>query len=212
MSRFTGTRADLRSEGIKNLIFDLGGVLYAIDTALAFQGLYALVQKDQKPPADVDYTQFPVFREFETGAIDEVAFRQGLRETFQLNGTDAQMDAAWLSLLLGVHPGREELLRELSQEFRLFLLSNTNPMHYRVFAPQCRELFSHFEKCYFSHEMGLRKPDPEIYTAVLEAEALNPGETLFIDDSEANLLGAENLGIRTLLYENEGKFLRYWAK
>jgi putative hydrolase of the HAD superfamily len=92
----------------------------------------------------------------------------------------------------------------LKKKYRLFLLSNTNSIHLKGVneilsgSTNYNNLSSIFEQCYYSFEMKMRKPDPNIYGKVLEENGLNPLETLFIDDTIENTIGAASLGIKTI--------------
>src|SRR5690606_9462868 len=102
--------------------------------------------------------------------------------------TDETIDTAWNSLLIGTRPGHHELLLELKARYRTFLLSNNNEIHYqwimdhlnREFGLKDNSMF--FEKDYYSHLMGMRKPDKEIFEFVLGTHGLAPEQTIFVDD------------------------------
>jgi putative hydrolase of the HAD superfamily len=187
--------------GLKNIIFDLGGVLMNID-----------FKKTEKAFADLGFTDFkqhmtqfhitPFFEEYETGKINEAAFIKGIQQIAGKPLTDQQIIHAWNALLLDFPPERIALLEKLRQRYRLFLLSNTNALHYESFQQTLKNLTGKklediFEKTYFSHTVQLRKPDAAIYQLVLDENNLNPGETLFIDDTASNFSGAEEIGIQT---------------
>jgi putative hydrolase of the HAD superfamily len=187
--------------GLKNIIFDLGGVLMNID-----------FKKTEKAFADLGFTDFkqymtqfhitPFFEEYETGKINEAAFIKGIQQIAGKPLTDQQIIHAWNALLLDFPPERIALLEKLRQRYRLFLLSNTNALHYESFQQTLKnvtgkKLEDIFEKTYFSHTVQLRKPDAAIYQLVLDENNLNPGETLFIDDTASNFSGAEEIGIQT---------------
>ncbi len=111
-------------------------------------------------------------------------------------------------------PARINLLADLKQKYRTFLLSNTNRIHYEFYNPIINQQFgydgleSFFEKAYFSHEIGMKKPDSKIYKFVLENSNLIPAETLFIDDNKSNIEAASALGIQTLwLKDNNLEFV-----
>jgi putative hydrolase of the HAD superfamily len=110
---------------------------------------------------------------------------------------------AWNALLLDFPPERIRLLKMLKKQYRLFLLSNTNALHQREFeqrfiAVSGGGMETIFEKVYYSHLLGLRKPNEDIYRVVVEENRLIPGETLFIDDTVSNFSGAQAVGLKTL--------------
>jgi FMN phosphatase YigB (HAD superfamily) len=194
--------------GIKNIIFDLGGVILDIDynlTVKAFDGLGIPNFKEQYSKM----SQSNLFDNIETGKISPVEFRDLIREVAQKTISDAEIDTAWNALILHLPQYRIEILKNLQVNYRLFLLSNTNKIHYDDYSEVIKRengiegLELLFEKTYLSHEMGLRKPDPEIFQVVLNENNLVPKETLFIDDSPQHIASAKTLGIVAYHLENE---------
>jgi len=186
---------------IKNIIFDLGGVIMNID-----------FKKTEKAFADLGFadfsqymTQFHIttfFEEYETGKIDDAAFIKGIQQMAAVPLTEQQVVHAWNALLLDFPLERIELLEKVKQQYRIFLLSNTNALHYEAFQHTLHALTGKmlediFEKTYFSHVVHLRKPGMAIYQLVLDENKLDPAETLFIDDTASNFSGAEQAGIQT---------------
>jgi putative hydrolase of the HAD superfamily len=183
---------------IRNIIFDLGAVLLDIDynrTADAFKRL-GLVSFDaiySKKKQD------HFFDDFEKGLMPESVFRSEIRKHLPATVTDDQIDAAWNAMLIGMPQGRKEWLRNTGTRYRIFLLSNTNTIHIRGFQELVGNDFnSIFEKTYFSCEMGMRKPDVEIFEKVISDHLLLPSETLFIDDSPQHVEGARQVGLQAL--------------
>lgn len=187
---------------IRNIIFDLGGVIMNIDFKKTESAFAELGFADFKQYM----TQFhitPFFEEYETGKIDDAAFVKGIQEIAGRPLTEAQVVGAWNALLLDFPPARLQLLEKIKNDYRIFLLSNTNSLHYQAFqqtleAQTGKKLEDIFEKTYYSHTAHLRKPHAAIYQLVLEENRLQPAETLFIDDTASNFSGAEELGIQTL--------------
>ncbi len=185
---------------IRNVIFDLGGVVLDIDfkrTDEAFRLLGLENFYDHISPTHISH----LFEEYETGMIDDAAF---LKEVAGLVGKEAEEEKiidAWNALLLDFLPERIELLKRIKTRYRTFLLSNTNSLHYqeyqrRLFAAYSVRLEDLFEKTYYSHTARLRKPHAAIFELVLQENGLAPAETLFIDDTAANLPEARQLGIQ----------------
>ncbi len=122
--------------------------------------------------------------------------------------SDAQIDAAWNAMLVGMPPACKTLLRQAQQKYRLFALSNTNNIHLRHLNTFCRTevgIEAYFDKAYFSQRLGVRKPDAAAFNIVLQANALVPARTLFIDDNASNIAAAQKLGIRTHLHTMPGE-------
>ncbi len=188
---------------IKNIIFDLGGVIINLDYAKSTDALKAFSKAD----ATVDFSQkaqSELFDDYERGDITSAQFRDGLRNGYQLEATDAQIDEAWNLMLLDIPAERIELLRTLAKSYRLFLLSNTNAIHMKCFNKMVADahdlpcLDPLFEKCYYSHLVRKRKPGAEVFEQILAENALAPEETLFIDDSIQHIEGANKVGLHTL--------------
>ncbi len=186
---------------IKNIIFDLGGVVLNIDpnlTVEAFEnyGLENVRQKYNFP------NQVELFDDIEVGKITPAEFRDGLRELFGMPFTNEQIDKAWNAMLLDFPAGRLEALEKVQKHYSTFLLSNTNEIHLEAYLKILKESsgyndLSHiFNKIYYSQRVGLRKPDEKLFRLVLEENGLNAEETLFIDDAAINVEAAKKVGIQ----------------
>ena len=189
--------------GIKNIIFDLGGVILNIRYQNALEAFQKL-STSQQTIAFTQQKQSRLFDEYETGRISDQAFREGLRQHYEIEASDAEIDAAWNAMLLDIPAERITLLQALSQKYRLFLLSNTNAIHLVHFTRLVAEGFaipsldSLFEKTYYSHLIGQRKPDAPVFEHILKRHQLHRHETLFIDDSIQHIEGARQVGLQTL--------------
>lgn len=191
---------------IKNIIFDYGNVIFTIDFEKSQQAFTDLGIKDVAA-VFAHAGQNPLFDQFDKGAITAVEFRQGIRELSGIQTlTDEEIDAAWNSLLIGVPEENHQVLLKLKGKYRTFLLSNNNEIHYASILSYLKTEYGvkdnspFFEKDYYSHLMGMRKPNTDIFEKVLEEQGLVPEETLFIDDSPQHLKTAESLGIKTQLF------------
>ncbi|MGO1650817.1 MAG: HAD family hydrolase [Sphingobacterium sp.] len=194
---------------IKNIILDYGNVIFMIDFALVHQAFKNLGVKD------VDnffahHGQDSLFDDFDKGSITVAEFRDGVRERAgKKDLTDAQIDQAWNSLLVGIPEGKHDVLNEIKKHYRTFLLSNNNELHYAHCMAELQEKYGipnndhFFEKCYYSHLIGKRKPDLAIFKQLIDEQELISNETLFIDDSPQHLEAAQRLGIRTELCTKE---------
>lgn len=179
---------------LRNLVFDLGGVLYAIDPPRTLAALTALRRPDAGPALIEE--AYPLFAQLEAGLVQPPDFRARLRDLLTLEADDQAIDTAWNALLLGVIPGRMEALATLRQRYRLILLSNTNSIHQATIRDACAPLFAQFEHLFFSHVMHLRKPDPQIYLQAMQEAGMTPAESLFIDDILPNVEGARLAGLQ----------------
>ena len=164
--------------------------------------------------------QDDIFDKFEKGEITPIEFRQYIKKKISSRViSDQQIDEAWNSLLVGIPSGNHELLLTIRQKYRTFLLSNINGIHYDFIHKYLKSEFgiennNHlFEKTYYSHLVGKRKPDINIFKQVLDENDLVPSETLFIDDSPQHIEGAKKLGINTYLMtkpDNIKKLFSTW--
>lgn len=190
-------------QGIKNIIFDLGAVILNIDYQLTQKAF----EKLGLPASSAFYSkqaQHDLFDQLETGKIHQAEFVQAIQLMLPNTTSEQQIIEAWNAIILDFPLRRLQILQQLQLHFNLFLLSNTNEIHERKYNEVLRQqcgyptLALFFDKVYLSHRVGLRKPNPEIFTLVLTENNLRPEETLFIDDSIQHIGSAAGLGIQTI--------------
>jgi len=205
-------------EKIKNIIFDYGNVIFEIDFRIAQKALAQLGIPDIEEFFG-HKGHHKLFDELESGAITKEEFRTGIREAAKNQSLkDEDIDAAWNSLLIGVPKNVHDVLLKVKKNYRTFLLSNTNQIHYDYIMDYLKKEYDvesndHlFEKAYYSQLMFLRKPNVEIFEQVIKENNLNPAETLFIDDSPQHLVGAQKAGLHTLLMTENPKNLESFLK
>jgi len=200
---------------VTTLIFDLGGVLVNLDLNRCIMSFKELGLENFEHLMG-NFGQKGFFLEFEKGRISQQQFRDEIRKLAKNTLTDEQIDKAWGSFLCDIPMQKLEMLVELKKKFRLLLLSNTNPIHIEglvplEFAKIGKKLSDIFDKCYFSYEMGMAKPDAEIFEALLANAGVKPEECLFLDDGLKNIQQADKLNIQTYLvkeYEDLSFLLR----
>ncbi len=187
---------------IKNIIFDLGGVLLNIgynNTSIAFKNL-GIENFDEM------FSQFKsndLFEKLETGNISEDDFYKEIKKASPVALTDREINTAWDAMLLDFRIDSLNFLETLKDKYNIYLLSNTNAIHHRAFAITYQletgkvSLDDYFIKAYYSHIVGLRKPNADIYEFVLADGNMKREETLFIDDSINNIETAIKLGLKT---------------
>ncbi len=190
---------------IKNIIFDLGGVLLDLD-------FMAPVHAFRLLGATGSFTEFretlkdPVFRKLETGLIYPEEFRSNIRAKLgNPSVTDEQIDQAWCSILGSVPREKVSFLLELRKRYPLYLYSNTNQIHIEYFL---KRFYSEhqfhfgelFEKLFYSHVIHDRKPELSGYEKVLALSGVHAGETLFVDDFEENIVAASQVGLNAFHY------------
>ena len=190
-------------QGIQNIIFDLGGVLLDIDYQKTETAFEKLGFPDFKQ-AFSQLRQNAFFDDWETGALSADEWFSGIKSHVPYALTDDQITDAWNDMLLDFPIARLRLLQQLRSRYNLFLLSNTNEIHERAFNKLLQEqtgfpsLAVLFDKVYYSHRIGLRKPNPEPFRLILTENHLKAEETLFIDDSPQHIEAAKALGIQTI--------------
>jgi putative hydrolase of the HAD superfamily len=194
-------------DSVKNIIFDFGGVIFNIDHQRV-ENAFRNLGLDNFDRLFNQAVQTDVFRKFETGSITPDEFRHTLRDITGLTVPDDTLDDAWNQILVNYPPHRIELLKQIGANYRLFLLSNTNSIHYDHYIAIFFEEFGYdftslFEETFWSFKIGKRKPDPDPYLHILDKHRLTPAETLFIDDSIQNIEAASSLGIKAF-HLNDG--------
>ncbi|KAA2244920.1 HAD family phosphatase [Chitinophaga agrisoli] len=190
-------------QGIKHIIFDLGGVILNIDYQLTYKAFGELGVKDFTSL----YSQFQgsrLFDDLETGRVAPDVFLEAMHEHVPAAVTDEQIIAAWNAMLLDFPLQRLQLLQQLQLHYNTYLLSNTNAIHLDKFNAILQEsrgipsLAAFFNKVYYSHLIGYRKPEKEAYQLILDENGLDAAETLFIDDTLPNIEGAKAVGLQTI--------------
>ena len=187
---------------IKNIIFDYGGVILDIDYYKTVEAFRDLGVRD----FNLLYSQAlqtDFFDLLEKGKVNAQDFYRFIRKISQMDLTNDQIKKAWNAIILTMPEHRIRLLEQVRKNYRIFLLSNTNVIHYEVYTKQLRDVFGYkgfnelFEKAYLSFQIGMKKPDLEFFELVLSENKLNASETLFIDDSIQQVQGAEKAGLIT---------------
>ncbi len=184
---------------VKNIIFDFGGVVVDLDKQAAVRAFEALGFETRACIGD--YVQDGVFALMETGEMSPEEFCAYVREQVGTDVKDEEVFRAWNKMLVGIPARRVRLIRDSRADYRTYMLSNTNAIHWEY---SCRELMSPtglkmedcFQRIFLSFRMRLAKPDGRIFRKVLSEERLRPEETLFVDDSSENCRVAESMGMQ----------------
>lgn len=193
------------------IIFDLGGVILNIDynlTRIAFEKAGIKNFHEMYSQANAD----DLFSNLETGKIPEDEFYNELNKRTRLYLPAIEIEKAWNAMLLTFREKSLDFLDTLKSKYKLFLLSNTNHIHLKAFnniyfeKKRNKPFEEYFDKAYYSCEIGLRKPNADIYEFVLNENKLDAGKTIFIDDSAQNVEAAKALGMQTILLDT-GKYI-----
>lgn len=191
---------------IKNIVFDLGGVLVPLNRSACEDAFHAIGFEDFGKILN-EYVQGGFFLEYEKGAITTGEFRDILRGYIENKVTNEEIDSAMGSFLEIISEDKLELLISLKGRFRLYMLSNTNEIAMNVVRPFFNKgnltINDYFDHVFLSYEMRMAKPDSEIFEKMAIDAPFEPTETLFIDDSPANIQTAQELGFKTLLFNRD---------
>ncbi|WP_426061806.1 HAD family hydrolase [Hymenobacter sp. B1770] len=190
---------------LPHLLFDFGGVIIDID----YDATPAAMRRISRAGSTIAYSQAQqseLFDQFETGHLSPTEFRAGLRAAYDLDATDAEIDAAWHAMLLDVPAERLALIGELRRQgHQTALLSNTNTLHIaeinRRLATQygfTNGIADVLDRVFYSQEVGFRKPGEEIFRYALNQMNWEAADTLFIEDSPQHVATARRLGLRVL--------------
>lgn len=187
--------------GIRNLLFDLGGVIINLDRQRCVDALTAL--GDEKADEMLDLSvQRGTLMDLEEGKISPSDFFKCMRQKIGKAVSDEEIVHALNELLIGIPLDRLTLLRKLRQRFNVMMLSNTNPIMFdtkiaECFAQEGLSITDYFDDVYLSYRLKSCKPDIAIFKKVIELSRIVPQETLFFDDSQKNLDAAASLGFKT---------------
>ncbi len=190
---------------LPHLLFDFGGVIIDID----YDATPAALRRLSRAGRTIEFTQASqaaLFDDFETGRLSPAGFRAGLRAAYDLAATDAELDAAWHAMLLGVPPERLALIAELRRQgHQTALLSNTNALHIAEINQRLAAQYGFkngiadvLDRVFYSQEVSLRKPDEEIFRHALREMNWRPEDVLFIEDSPQHVATARRLGLKVL--------------
>ncbi|MGL5227089.1 MAG: HAD family hydrolase [Bacteroidales bacterium] len=196
--------------GIKNIVFDLGGVLINLNKQRCIDAYKALGYEHAENLLG-NYRQEGLFLLLEEGKISPEEFRNEIRKEIKQEVTDKQLDHALMQFLLDLPAYKLELLRRLKKDYNVYMLSNTNKIMFdhivpHYFGQNGTNINDYFDGLFLSFEMGVAKPDKKIFEMMIEQGQLIPEETLFIDDSSLNTDAASDLGFYVYTAEPEEDF------
>lgn len=188
-------------QGVKNILFDLGGVLFHIDYQRTINAFKKLGITDFEKHF-TQHQQNDLFDAFETGKITSAIFVNALKKSLP-NCSEQQIIDAWNAMLIGLPQAHLGLLEALSKKYKLFLLSNANEIHIQFVNDFLKKNYNipsvnqYFEKAYYSQEIRMRKPHKATFEWVLKDAGIRAEETLFIEDTLQHIEGAKQAGLKT---------------
>jgi len=198
-------------EGIKNIVFDLGGVLITLDRSEAVKRFEKEGLKNAEELLNA-YHQNGIFLELEEGKLSQEEFYEAVRKEAGKYISNETIDYGWMGFLKELPEYKLTMLEDLKRKgYHLYLLSNTNPVvmswaYSSAFSPQGKTIDEYFDKLYLSYQIGYTKPHPEIFQFMFKDSGMIPSESLFIDDGKANVEMGKQFGMKTYLAENGEDF------
>ena len=191
---------------IKNIIFDLGRVILDLDPDGTVEAFRKLGLNDDIVDVKLAYSD-EVFNKLQKGTATPAEFRARVRELLKNeSATDQQIDDAWNAILLDIPLSRIKTIKKLGERYNIYMFSNTNSIHIDKLSPEFKEQhgFAYedlFTAVYYSHEITDAKPAVCSFEKVIKLSGVKPEETLFVDDLEKNIEGAQQAGLKTLWFE-----------
>lgn len=185
---------------IKNIVFDFGGVLLDLDQNASFKAFSDLLGEEITQENAIE-KMGTFLLDFERGDITNETFIWKIQHLRQGNLEPLKIIRAYNAMLLGIREEIFSFLTQVSKKYNIYILSNTNAIHLQYVRSAILERHHNrtdwdelFTKTYYSHEVGMRKPDREIYDYLINDAEINPNETLFIDDTMENVTMAMECG------------------
>jgi glucose-1-phosphatase len=198
---------DFNGNKIEAVIFDLGGVILNIDIEGPFQKLKELgIRIDNDGSHNIKNND--IFMRFEIGEISPEEFRNEFRKISNKDYKDSEFDKIWNSIILDFPKENISFIEKIKPKYRTFLMSNTNLLHCDYYTKMLNDNYAYsslddlFEKTYYSHTSGMRKPNTDFFKHIIKENHLKPSCTLFIDDYIENIEAAKQIGLNTFHIAN----------
>jgi len=198
----------------KLIIFDLGNVIVDINMQDTIEAFSRLGIRGIEKNVTQSHSVGGFFTQLEQGRISPSKFYDNIRNKTGINASDEDIRQAWNAMIGELPDERVNIIEKLREQYIVVILSNTNIIHLEYFdslAKGYKSLSDLFHQTWYSHEMHLSKPSPEIYKKVLDYHKVNACETIFFDDSKINIEAAQQIGIQSYLVEKEkGGIMNYF--
>lgn len=193
-------------------IFDLGNVIVDIDFNRVM-GVWSDYSRVPLANLQKSFTMGEAFHRHERGQISDEEFAAALCHDMDMALSFEQFSAGWQAIFVALRPEIISVMQQLRDKgHRVVVLSNTNRLHTEYWPEQYPQVAAAADKIYLSQEMGMRKPDAEIYQKLLESEGFSPEQAVFFDDNADNIKGAQALGITSILVTGKETVPDYFAK
>lgn len=214
MRSHTQTKYLLNPSNFKIIIFDLGGVIIDLHVDQTVKHFSEALKKSEEEVAKA-HQEADFFLLYEKGLISDDQFYLALNNHFQTTVDHNTLSDAWNAMLGKIVSEKIDFIQQLQNTYECWVLSNTNAIHERKFNQILmadagyKRLHDVFDKVYFSHELNMRKPDAEIFEHILTTNRVEPGDAVFLDDSEENIRSAQKVGMGGIHIPRNADFRDY---
>lgn len=195
---------------IKAVIFDLGNVLIHFDAVRAARRF----SKEAKVPFEKVWRHFftsRVEKAYTRGEISTQEFFWHAQKAFRSDIGFPTFARLWNDIFWE-NKGIQPILTKLARRYPLYLISNTNQLHFDHVRKEFPRIFRHFKRTFPSHRVGRRKPDPRIYWKMLKTVKLRPEETIFIDDMPRFIEAAKKVGMNGICFRSNAQLKKELRK
>lgn len=193
-------------------IFDLGNVIVDIDFNRVM-GVWSDYSRVPLANLQKSFVMGEAFQRHERGQISDEEFAAAVCEEMGMALSFDQFSAGWQAIFVALRPEVIAVMNKLREQgHRVVVLSNTNRLHTYFWPVEYPQIALAADKIYLSQEMGMRKPDAEIYQKLLETEGFSASEAIFFDDNADNIKGAQQLGITSILVTGKNTVPDYFSK
>lgn len=190
-------------QGIDAVIFDFGNVLIDLDYPKVIRKFSEVAKKNQEEIEELVVTA-PVLQKFEMGMIGPEEFRANINKLLGTNMGERQFESIWNTMLKSITKERMDKVLKIGEKFDTYILSNTNMIHEIAYEEMIMEetgrmsLRDFVKEVYYSHEIGMRKPNLNCYKFVIDDIGIYPSRMLFLDDRLDNVEGAQRAGMKAV--------------
>jgi len=192
-------------------IFDMGNVIIDIDFKRVL-GVWSHLSGTPLATLTERFKMGEVFQQHERGEISDEQFAADLCDEMGIALSFEQFSAGWHAVFVGLRPEVITLFQKLREEgHRVVVLSNTNRLHLDFWPQHYPEIEANTDAMYLSQNLGMRKPEPEIFQHVLEKEGFTADQAVFFDDVAENIEAARAAGIESVWVEDNQTVPKYFS-
>ena len=182
-------------------MFDLGGVVIRIDFDRAFQKLEQHSQLSLIEFRD-RFAMDHMYEKHERGEIEFPDYANHLRKVLELDCSDSEIAVGWNAIFVEEITETLALIESAKNQLPCFAFTNSNSVHQAVWSSNYPGVMSVFEKIFVSSELGIRKPERRAFDSVADAMGFDSSKILFFDDSQENVIGAQDAGYQSVFVKS----------